>query len=134
MPGEISEQQQETLFQCYQRELGADLNVWKPVFVFWLTEFVRWWNKQAGAMQKLIQEMVNTIVLGKVAADAVKKALTKLMAGVIARAFPEVTASEVAVLAGLAVSLFVAGIALGTVIDALSNCWAQQFPDDPLKA
>ena len=132
MPVELTEEQQETLFECYQRELGANLNVWKPVFVFWLTEFVRWWNKNAGAMQKLMEAMAASIVLGKALGEVLRKALIKMITAVIARAFPQVSASEIAVLAGLAVSLVAAGIALGTIADALARCWRVQFPDDPL--
>jgi hypothetical protein len=129
---ELTDEQQETLFQCFQRELNADLNVWKPVFAFWLSEFVRWWNKNAGAMQKLLEEMVSKIVLGGALAVAARKALTKIITAIIATAFPEVSATDIAVLAGFAVSLFVGGIALGTVADALARCWGVQFPDDPL--
>jgi hypothetical protein len=133
MPPELTDEQQEQLFECFKRELGADLNVWKPVFVYWLTELVRWWNKTAPAMQKLVQEMLVKIVAGGVVAGLVRKALTKMIVAIIKRAFPALAEADIAFAAGLAIGLFVGGVAIGTALHALATCWGVQFPDDPLE-
>jgi hypothetical protein len=59
---ELTDYEVETLFECLKRTFGADLNVWKAVFVFWLSEFARWWSNTGPSMQKMIVEWLAKII------------------------------------------------------------------------
>jgi hypothetical protein len=122
---ELTDAQVEMLFECLKRNLQADLNVWEPVFVFWLSAFAQWWIKQSTAMQKYWEAIVAASGIG---GTVLAHALTKWLIRIVQKGVTEAEA-RLGRFGTLAVGLFLAGIAIGTVADAVAECWRLNFPD-----
>jgi hypothetical protein len=129
---ELTDEEVETLFECWQRNLRADLHVWEPVFVFWLSAFARWWVGSSTDMQKYWLEILAKVTITATLASALTKMIIRIIKIAIGPAeLAKIAAAETRVTraAFLAVGVFLAGFAVGTAVDALIECWRQHFPD-----